>query len=104
MDRKQFTFYESFYEGIRCIRKQTDRCRAYDAIVEYALHGTEPSGLPDSVLMVFHLARPVLDAGRRKAEKALERQAKEPFYPEPSDPEQTVGKEKRKDKGSAAEE
>jgi len=69
MDRTQFTFYESFARAIRRIRKPSDRAAAYDAIIDYALYGTEPDldNLPDSVCIVFDLIKPNLDTSRRKA-------------------------------------
>lgn len=70
MDRKQFTFYESFFKAIRRIRKKQDRADAYDAIASYALYGLLPDmeKLPDSAAIAFDLIRPTLDASRRKAE------------------------------------
>lgn len=70
MERTQFTFYESFYRSLCRIRKKADRADAYDAIVAYALYGTEPDmdKLPDAAAIVFELARANLDASRRKAE------------------------------------
>ena len=69
MNRKQFTFYESFYWAIRRIKSKTSRCDAYEALFEYALCGKEPDleKLPDSVAIAFELIRPTLDASRRKA-------------------------------------
>ena len=42
MERTQFTFYESFFKAISRIKKDADRCKAYDAICSYALYGNEP--------------------------------------------------------------
>lgn len=69
-ERNQFTFYRSFWDAVRLIRNKQHRCTAYDVIVSYALTGAEPETekLPDTVAMAFALARPVLDASRRKAE------------------------------------
>ena len=70
MNRKQFTFYESFFTAISRIRKKPDRADAYDAIAAYALYGHEPDldKLPDSAAIAFDLIRPTLDASKRKAE------------------------------------
>ena len=70
MERGQFTFYRSFFEGISRIRKKADRCDAYDAIVRYALDGEEPDldSLPDAAVLAFVMARPNLDASRKKAD------------------------------------
>lgn len=59
-------FYRSFYEAIHSLPKK-DRLAAYEAVIEYALNGTEPelSGAPAAV---FTLAKPNLDASKRKAE------------------------------------
>lgn len=68
MDRTQFTFYESFYHGIKGLRTRGEQAAALFAICEYALYGTEPGNLPGSAGAVLAMARPVLDAARRKAE------------------------------------
>ena len=70
MERTQFTFYESFYQALARIRKDSDRAKAYDALVRYALYGEEPDtdSLPDSAAMVFIMAMPNIDASRKKAE------------------------------------
>ena len=70
MQRSQFTFYESFASALKRIKKKQDRADAYDAIVNYALYGTEPDmdKLPDSAAIAFELIRPNLDASKRKAE------------------------------------
>ena len=67
--RTQFTFYESFSRAIKRIRKQADRCAAYDAITDYALYGIEPDldKLPDAAAIAFELSKPNLDASRKKA-------------------------------------
>lgn len=68
-ERSQFTFYDSFYRSISRIKKKADRADAYDAIVAYALLGTEPDldSLPDAAAIAFEVIRPNLDASRRKA-------------------------------------
>lgn len=70
MARSQFTFYESFASALKRIRKKADRADAYDAIVNYALYGTEPDmdSLPDSAAIAFELIRPNLDASKRKSD------------------------------------
>lgn len=70
MARKQFTFYESFYQAIKRIRKPEDRCLAYDALAQYALDGTMPNldELPDAVAIVFELCKPNLDVAKKKSE------------------------------------
>ena len=64
--RKQFTFYESFFQAVHALPK----CRqleVYDALMEYGLYGKEPEALSDKSFAVFTLVRPVLDSGRAKA-------------------------------------
>lgn len=69
--RKQFTFYQSYAEAVARIRKKADRADAYDAIVNYAIYGAEPDldKLSDSAAIAFGLIRPVLDTGRKKAQR-----------------------------------
>ncbi len=73
MERKQFTFYKSFAEAIRRIRKTADRCAAYDALVGYALYGEMPDleKAPDAVALLFEMAKPTMDASKRKAENGM---------------------------------
>lgn len=70
MERRQFTFYESFFRAVSRIKKKADRADAYDAICAYALDQLEPDldKLPDAAAIAFDLIRPTLDASRRKAE------------------------------------
>ena len=70
MEREQFTFYASFAQAIQKIRNKQARCDAYDAIINFALYGTEPeqNKLSDAAEIVFMMARPVLESGKRKAE------------------------------------
>ena len=60
MNRKQFTFYDSFATALRRIRKKSDRCAAYDAIVDYALYGAEPDmeTLPNAAAIASSFASP----------------------------------------------
>lgn len=69
MERKQITFYLSFFKAIRRIRKKADRCDAYDAIFDYAFSGITPDldKLPDAAAIAFELVRPNIDASNKKA-------------------------------------
>lgn len=69
MERKQFTFYESFAKALKRIKKDSDRAKAYDAICAYALYGEIPDleKLPDAAALAFELIRPTLDSSARKA-------------------------------------
>ena len=68
--RNQFTFYRSFAEAMRYIRKPADRAKAYDAICDYALYGIEPDmdAMPDSAAIAFELIRPNLDSAKKKSD------------------------------------
>lgn len=70
MERKQFTFYESFASALSRIKSKSARCDAYDAICNFALHGREPdlASLPDAAAIAFELIRPTLESSKRKAE------------------------------------
>lgn len=67
MERKQFTFYGSFYMAIQGMKRKSDQADLYNAICQYALYGEEPA-LSPSLQGIFELIRPNLDASRRKAE------------------------------------
>ena len=82
--RTQFTFYESFAKAIKRIRKDADRAKAYDAIVNYALYGEEPDldALPDAAAIAFELAKPNLDSARRMSQGGRKRDDKACENPE----------------------
>lgn len=64
--RNQFTFYASFWEAVRRLRKDRDRLSAYDAICTYALTGEEIQ-MTDAAEALLYIIRPVLDAAARKS-------------------------------------
>lgn len=100
MERKQFTFYESFATAVQRIRKPADRCAAYDAIVSYALTGVMPDldNLPDSVCIIFDLIKPNLDASMRKAQGGKGKSKKEvPAKTAASDTEDAAKMDERSD-------
>ena len=66
-ERKQFTFYRSFWEAVKTLPKK-DRLPVLEAIISYALDGTVPQGLTTGQSAFFLLVKPNLDAARRKAE------------------------------------
>lgn len=74
MVRKQFTFYYSFFEALSKM-DDIDRLASYDAIVAYALLGEEPDFETPMQAVAFTMARPNLDAARKKAAKAKARNA-----------------------------
>lgn len=71
IQRKQFTFYDSFYQAAKKISKSVDREKFLVAIIEYALFGKEPEKLPESCCAAFSIVKPVLDNSRKKAENGL---------------------------------
>ena len=60
MNRKQFTFYRSFYESIQNLKTNKEKLLAYDMICKYALDGEFPENLEgkSSVLAIFPSADP----------------------------------------------
>lgn len=64
--RGQFTFYRSYFEALMDLQEQ-ERLPILEAIMAYALDGTEPKELSGNGRAVFRLIRPTLDTGRAKA-------------------------------------
>ena len=67
--REQFTFYRSYFDAIRRLKKAADRAAIYDAIADYALYGNTPE-LSDAAGAIFDLIKPTLDAAKRKSDGA----------------------------------
>ena len=67
--RKQFTFYESFYKALAKLPMEEAQQGLW-AIATYALYGHETEELTPAADAVFEMARPVLDAAKKKAEGA----------------------------------
>ena len=65
--REQFTFYRSYFDAIRRLKKAADRAAIYDAIADYALYGNTPE-LSDAAGAIFDLIKPTLDAAKRKSD------------------------------------
>ena len=109
LDRKQFTFYRSFWEAIRVLPKR-DRLPILEAIISYALDGAEPSSLTQSQMAFFSLVRPNLDTARRKAsggsvktseedtDKITVRQRKDTANKKEKEKEEEIEKEKEGEK------
>lgn len=100
MERKQFTFYRSYYEAISRL-PVTKRGKLLDMIVRYALDGDEPEHLSGEQHMVFSLIKPTLEASRKKAEALLREAAPDTAGNPPGNPEVTSPKgegEKEKEK------
>ena len=67
VERKQFTFYKSYYDAISELPKK-DQANLILAVCAYALYEETPKGLSIAASTAFKLIKPTLDAGRRKAE------------------------------------
>ena len=67
VERKQFTFYKSYYDAISELPKK-DQAALILAVCAYALYETPPKGLSIAASTAFKLIKPTLDSGRRKAE------------------------------------
>lgn len=66
MKRRQFTFYRSFYEALLRVPEER-RYEEIMALLEYALNGTPPPEWVDENSILFVMAKPTLDAARKKA-------------------------------------
>ncbi len=73
LQRKQFTFYRSFFEAISAIGSKARRAELYDIVCDYALNGTMPD--MDALTAIqrssMRLIMPVLDTARQKAEAGV---------------------------------
>ena len=75
MERKQFTWYRSYYDALKELPAEEFRDIVL-AICAYALDGEEPE-LSGVARAIFTLIRPTLEVGRSKAEnrsRAIERE------------------------------
>ena len=72
MERKQFTFYRSFFESIENLRTKKEKADAYRILCDYALNGKMPdlSGASPVIATIFGFAKPVLDTAHKRAELA----------------------------------
>ena len=71
--RKQFTFYASFYQCIeKTLKKKSEKLAAYQALAQYALFGTieGKENIPDSVLGILAAICPILDTARQNSKSA----------------------------------
>ena len=75
MQRKQFTFYRSYFEATQNLSTEQMH-RTLTAIVDYALNENLPEDLDPVETAVFTVVRPHLDSSRERAEKRLERAEK----------------------------
>lgn len=73
MDRKQFTFYRSFWEAIENLPTNKEKLQAYQILCDYALNQKEPElrAIKPSAATVFQLAKPILERAHDRAKKML---------------------------------
>ena len=76
MQRKQFTFYRSFYEGIETMKTYKEKAEAYRMLCEYAMDGIVPNIAPKKPCTetVFRVAKPILDRAWERSKAALRAQ------------------------------
>ena len=81
MERKQFTFYKSFYESIEKLPTNTEKLQAYQLICDYALTQKEPDleSKKPGAATVFRISRPILDTAHKRA--LLAKKLTEPLPP-----------------------
>ena len=67
MERKQFTFYRSYYEAVR---NESNRCKVavIIAIADYSLNKVEPN-LTKKQSKIFESLRPIMDTEIRQSEE-----------------------------------
>lgn len=72
MERKQFTFYRSFWESIQELPTKREKLLAYEVLCAYALEEKEPQfdGKNPSVTAIFRSIRPILDRAHQRARQA----------------------------------
>ena len=75
MQRKQFTFYRSYFEATQNLSTEQMH-RTLTAIVDYALNENLPEDLDPVETAVFTVVKPNLDSSRDRAEKRLEKAEK----------------------------
>lgn len=70
LERKQFTFYRSFFEAIETIPGKHHRADMYRMVCDYALNGRLPEleGLTNIQRANMRIIMPILDSARQKAE------------------------------------
>ena len=98
VERKQFTFYKSYYDAISELPKK-DQAALILAVCAYALYETPPKGLSIAASTAFKLIKPTLDSGRRKAENGALGGSSRPSKPQ-ANGKQTESKTEAKRKQS----
>ena len=71
MNRKQFTFYRSFWESIETLPTNKEKLQAYQMICGYGLEEIEPDlkTKKPTAAMVFQISKPILQTAHQRAEK-----------------------------------
>lgn len=74
MNRKQFTFYSSFWESIKKLPTNKEKLQVFEMICEFALNHTEPDlkSVKPSAAAVFSICHPVLESAHRRAQRQLQ--------------------------------
>ena len=72
MERKQFTFYRSFYDAVMEMDNDADRLALLLAIIEYSLL-EKPPKLKGPLKVAFTLVKPTLDTAREKSKQGMNR-------------------------------
>jgi hypothetical protein len=62
-----FTFYKSFYETMKKIRKRADRANTALAVLEFMFDDEEPQGLTESCEIAFESFRRMLEKSKHNA-------------------------------------
>ena len=70
MERKSFSFYQSFYEWIKLLDDE-QRLKAYDYIITYGITWKEPEEEKSVAYMIYILAKPHIDANNKKYVRRL---------------------------------
>ncbi len=75
MQRKQFTFYRSFWDVIKNLPTNKEKLQAFEMLCGYALDRELPdlSSKKPSAATVFQVAQPVLDKAYDRAVRAITR-------------------------------
>jgi len=66
MERNSFTFYASYWDAAKKLKRINDRLSLIEAICEYALNGKEIA-MTDAAAKMFATLKPTLDYERRSA-------------------------------------
>lgn len=73
MQRKQFTFYRSFWEAIEKLPTNKEKLQAFQMLCDYALNQNEPEldTKKPSAVTVFQMAKPILERAHERAAKMI---------------------------------